>query len=180
MNPFARFVLIFAIAVMGLSAVGLLIGLTGTSDAQAMPALTQPPPIDTATATATVTPVFSATLLIQPARPAVRVGETLTVTVNIDVSEGCQYPIFELSLAQDSSEPPIFAHIDPPVDMITGPITLPSQWTFQATAPGLATFDAQTFGERYCGYWYWHYLYGRSGGVLVGDEIYQSWLPTIR
>ena len=176
MKPVCRLALLIAIPVMGLSAVALILGLAGTRAVEAMPALTPTPSL-----TPNATPVFTATLSIVPDRSAVRIGETLTMTVDIDVSEGCIYPIFELSLAQDDSEKPIFTHIDPPVDMITGPISLPSQWTFLATAPGIATFDARTFGEKNCGdAWIWHYLYGGSGTVVVGAEVYESWLPTIR
>ena len=169
-----RLMFLVALTVMGLSAVALVVGLAGVSFVGALPAVT---PIITATNT---TPIFTATLSILPDRTAVLVGDTLSVTVDIDVSEGCQYPIFELSLAQDEAEPPIFAHIDPPVDMITGPITLPSLWTFQATAPGIATFDALTFGEKNCGdAWIWHYLVGESEAVVVGEAIYENWLPVI-
>lgn len=174
-----RAVFLIAIVVLALSAVAMLLFLSRTPAVAAMPELTA-----TASITPTTTvepPIFTATLAIAPGRPAVLVGETLTLTVDIDVSEGCQYPFFELIVAQDESEPPIFAHIDPPVDMITGPITLPSLWTFQATAPGIATFDARTFGEKNCGdAWIWHYLYGESEPVIVGQDIYESWLPTIR
>jgi len=178
MRPVPRIMLLLAIALMGLSAVALLAGLARVSAVGAMPVVTVTASL---TPTTTVTPpIFTATLSIVPDRPAVLVGETLTVTVDIDVSEGCRYPILELSLAQDETEPPIFAHIDPPADMITGPISLPSLWTFQATAPGVATFNARTFGERYCGdYWNWHYLYGESGAVVVGEALYESWLPVI-
>lgn len=178
MKPVTRLVLLLAIAAMGLSAVGLVVGLVGVSAAGAWPAVT---PTASLTPTTTVEPpIFTATLSMMPDRPAVRVGETLTISVDIDVSEGCQYPIFELSLAQDAAETPIFTHINPPVDMITGPISLPSLWTFQATAPGIATFDAQTFGEKNCGdAWIWHYLYGKSSPVVVGEAIYEDWLPAI-
>ena len=179
MRPVLRLVLLLAVAVTGLSAAGLFVALSGASAVGAMPALT-PTSSVTPTVTATATPVFTATLLIAPDRPAVRVGDTMTVTVDIHVSEGCEYYIFELTLAQDEAEPPIFAHIDPPGDMITGAISLPSVWTFQATAPGIATFSARTFGEKYCDAWIWHYLYGESGAVVVGEVLYESWLPTIR
>lgn len=179
MRPVSRIMLVLAFALMGLSAAALVVGLAGVSAVGATPALTA-----TASLTPTTTvapPIFTATLSIVPDRPAVRVGETLTLTVDIDVSEGCQYPFFELILAQDESEPPIFAHIDPPGDMITGPISLPSLWTFQATAPGVATFNARTFGEKNCGdAWIWHYLVGESEAVVVGEAIYENWLPTIR
>jgi hypothetical protein len=167
-----------AAAVFGLSGVALVMALAGTPVARALPALTTTPsPTPTTTKEP---PIFSATLSIASHRPALLVGETLTVTVDIDVSEGCQYPIFELSLIQNDSESPIFAHIEPAEDMITGPIVLPSVWTFQATAPGVATFDARTFGERYCGdYWNWHYLNGQSGPVVVGEMLYEYWLPSV-
>lgn len=128
--------------------------------------------------TPTGTPVFSATLSIVPDRTSLRVGETLTLVADIDVSEGCQYPILELSLYQATDEPPIFAHIDPPADLLTAPITLPSAWTFRATHPGTATFDARSYGERYCNdFWNWHYLSGQSEPIRVDPAA--AWLPLV-
>ncbi|MBP6786073.1 MAG: hypothetical protein KA170_00690 [Candidatus Promineofilum sp.] len=130
------------------------------------------------TATPTGTPVFSATLSIVPDRTSLRVGDILTLAVDVDVSQGCQYPILELSLAQAKDETPIFAPIDPPAELITGPVSLPSIWTFRATQLGTATFDARTYGERYCNdYWNWHYLYGQSESIHVDEAA--VWLPLI-
>ena len=77
-----------------------------------------------------------ATLSIVPDRTSLRVGN-LTLVADIDVSEGCQYPILEsCRCIRATDEPPIFAHInDPPADLLTAPITLPSAWTFRATHP---------------------------------------------
>lgn len=102
------------------------------------------------------------------------------VTVDLDVAEGCQYPVFELTLNQADNETPIMEHIQPPTGIITGPITLPSVWTFRATQPGTATFAARTFGEKNCGMeWIWHYENGVSGVVEVVPATNNVWLPII-
>lgn len=179
MKQKTRSLLVIAAFSGALAGLWLLAFLLIQGSAGAMPAVTTTPS-PTPTATATSTPVFTATLRIEPDRPEVTVGDVLTLTVDIDVSEGCQYPIFELSVYQDKAEPPIFVHIDPPADMITGPITIPSVWTFLATGAGTATFDARTFGERYCGdFWNWHYLSGDSGPVVVGFPVGRVLLPVI-
>jgi hypothetical protein len=47
------------------------------------------------------TPYLSVTVEVTPARYLMRVGDPLTVTVTIrNESEGCQYPIFDLTLRQ--------------------------------------------------------------------------------
>jgi hypothetical protein len=96
----------------------------------------------------------------------------------LTVAEGCIYPIFELTLRQKVNETPIFSHIDPPADIITGPIQMPSVWTFQATQPGTATFEGRTFGEKNCdGAWIWQYAFGLSEPVTVISDAHKIWLP---
>lgn len=135
----------------------------------------------TLTPTPTATPVFSAALLLAAEPQMLRVGETLTVTVDMEVAAGCQYPIFELTLNQAGDETPIFEPIQPSTGLITGPISLPSVWTFQATQPGTATFDARSFGEQFCGMaWIWHYENASSEPVNVMPWLYQAYFPTVR
>jgi hypothetical protein len=153
---------------------GLVIALAA---GQALPVGVLPELTPTPT---TTPPVFSATLSLLPDREQLYVGQTLTVTANITVSEGCIYPVFELIIKQDESEPPVFEHVDPPGDMITGPIQLPSAWTFRAAQPGTATFDARTFGERYCGdYWNFTYLFGSSEPIVVELGPFNTWIPAV-
>lgn len=135
----------------------------------------------TLTPTPTATPVFSAALLLDPQSDTLHVGETLTMTVDLEVAAGCQYPIFELALNQAGGETPIFAHLVPATGIITGPISLPSVWTFQATRPGTATFDARSFGEQFCGMaWIWHYENASSEPVSVVPWLFQAYFPTVR
>ena len=102
------------------------------------------------------------------------------MTADLTVGEGCIYPIFELQLRQPSSETAIFSHITPPGDLITGPIPLPSVWTFQATQPGTATFEGQTFGEKNCdGAWIWQYVYGSSAAITVISTTHEIRLPAV-
>lgn len=172
-----RMVIVTGIVIGALAGLWLGGQLLGNDVAVASPLLT-PTPEATPSPTPTGAPVFSATLSIVPDQTSLRVGDILSLTVNVDVSQGCQYPILELSLHQAQDETPIFDHIDPPADLITGPISLPSQWTFRATQPGMATFDARTYGERYCNdFWNWHYVYGQSEPIRVGPA--PMWLPLV-
>ncbi len=172
-----RTIAVLGIMVGALTGLWLVGRLLGNGVAVASPLLTatlEPTPSPTPTGA----PVFSATLSIVPDQTSLRVGDILSLTVNVDVSQGCQYPIFELSLYQAKDETPIFDHIDPPGDLITGPISLPSAWTFRASHPGTATFDARTFGERYCNdFWNWHYVYGQSESIH--DDPAPVWLPLV-
>jgi hypothetical protein len=168
-----RLVIVAASLVMGLMALWLALIAADTPVAGALPVLT-------ATPTPTVSPVFSATLSLEPDRDHLYVGQMITVTADITVSEGCIYPVFELTVKQDESEAPIFEHVDPPGDMITGPIQIPSAWTFRATQPGTGTFDARTFGEQNCGNaWIFTYLFGYSEPVVVEYGPYRHWIPSV-
>ena len=172
-----RAIVVMSIVVWALAGFGLAARLFGDEIVEASPLLT-PTLMPSPNPTPTGTPVFSATLSVVPDQTLLRVGDIVTLDVNVAVSQGCQYPILELSLYQAKDETPIFDHIDPPADLIKGPISLPSTWTFRATQTGLATFKAQTFGERYCNdFWNWHYLYDQSEPIFV----YQAalWLPLV-
>lgn len=140
------------------------------------PAQAAPPAADTPTAPTTE---FSATLRLSASRPVVAVGQTVRLTVDLPVSEGCGYGVMELGVVEDSDDVPLFAHVDPPVDII-GPGMFPSVWTFRALHPGTAEFAAHTFGEGNCdGAWFWHNEGTRSGPVQVLDLPYWVWLPTV-
>jgi hypothetical protein len=177
MKQGTRSLVFFITFTVAISALGLM--RAGASAAPTGVAITATPSI-TPTATPTPTPVFTATLLVEPEPAQLYVGEIVTVTIDIAVSEGCMYPIFELSVEEHENGAAIFSHVDPPVNLITGPISIPSVWTFRATGVGTASFDARTFGERYCNdYWLWHYLNGASSPVQVLTWPYEQWLPAI-
>ena len=122
---------------------------------------------------------ISTTLYLSASRPVVAVGQTVRLTVDLAVAEGCGYGVMELRVVEDTDDDPLFAHVDPPGDII-GPGVFPSVWTFRALHPGTAEFAAQTFGEGNCdGAWFWHYENARSGPVQVLDLPYWVWLPTV-
>lgn len=169
MRQFGRFATILGVAICSAVALGAMLILLGAPTVGALPALT-----------ATPTPPPSVILTITPHRDTLLVGETLTVTADLSILDGCIYPIFELTLQQNIHEFPTFSHVDPPTDLITGPIQMPSVWTFVAKQPGYATFDGRTFGEINCdGAWIWRYAVGSSERVTVVSTTHQVWLPTI-
>lgn len=186
MKQTTRFVIVIGIIAAALAALGMALAgaaaaspdsIALTATPSATPAATITP---TPTATGSPTPVFSATLSVVPHTTTLRVGEVLTVTADLDVAAGCQYPIFELTLGQAEGEAPIFEHIAPPTGIITGPIAMPSAWTFRATQPGTATFAARTFGEKNCdGAWIWQYVSGVSGVVNVLSRPYTAYFPVV-
>ncbi len=124
---------------------------------------------------------FSATLRLTPDRARVEVGQVLILTVELDVVEGCGYPIMELTVVEAGNNTPLFAHIEPSKDTIF-PDVFPSVWSFRALRPGTATFSAETFGEGNCdGAWFWHYENARTDEIAVLDTIdrpYYTWIPT--
>ena len=152
--------IIVSIAAAALSGVWLLTVLLGQPAVSALPGLTATPLPET--------PVFSATLSLAPSSSVLQVGDLLTVTASLTVVEGCQYPILELTMRQTGGDTPTFTHIEPPGDTLTGPVTLPSVWTYRAMQPGEATFWGETFGERYCNdFWNWHYEYAHTEAIRV-------------
>ena len=160
MRRMTKGTIIVGIATAALSGVWLLNVLFGQPAANALPALTATPLPET--------PVFSATLSLAPSSTVLQVGDILTVTAGLTVAAGCQYPVFELTMRQTGGGTPIFSHVEPPGDTITGPAKLPSAWTYRAMQPGEATFWGETFGERYCNdFWNWHYEYAHTEAIRV-------------
>jgi hypothetical protein len=156
--------------VTGLAAVVLLLAIWVAPPIEASPVLTATP--------STEPPVFSATLSIAADREQLFIGETLTVTVDVTVSEGCIYPIFAITLKPLEDDEPVLTHVQPPTDTISGALAIPSYWTFRATQQGTVALQADTSGERYCGdYWNWYYLRGQTNPITVNLGPYIHWLP---
>lgn len=162
-----RIILLLGALAIGIAGLLQVNHLLGQATANALPAVTTTP-----------TPVFSATLSLAPSDTVLLVGEVLTMTADLSVSAGCQYPIFELSMSESDEESTHFDSIDPPTGIITGPIQLPSAWTFRAARAGTTTFRAQTFGERYCNdFWNWHYEYAESIPITVLEGEQRQFIP---
>lgn len=140
-------------------------------------------PTDVPTTTPAATSELSATLRIAADLPVVEVGQTLALTVDLDVSGDCTFGVMDLTvMEEDGPGEPFFAHIDPAFDTI-GPPHFPSRWTFRALRPGAARFSAYAFGEGNCdGSWFWHSELAWSDVVQVlpsGERPYRVWLPTV-
>lgn len=125
-------------------------------------------------------PVFSATMSIVPSQVQLAVGESIVVTVAIAVSQGCSFPIYELSLQQSSSNGGAFAYVSPPTHTVGPPVSNPFTYTLTAITTGTVTFSGQAYGERYCGdYWAWTYVNGVSQAVQIGDWPHEVYLPVV-
>jgi hypothetical protein len=123
------------------------------------------------------TPVFSATVHVVPSTTTLRVGESLSVSVAIRVSEGCRFPIYELTLFQDE---PLFAYTVPSTATVGPPVSNPFTYTLTAVAPGTTTLGARAYGERYCDdFWVWRYLHGVSVPVTVWEARHKAYLPLV-
>ena len=126
------------------------------------------------------TPIFEATMTVLLDRPIVAVGEELLVTIDITVSEGCMYPVYELELLQAGDNAPLFAYLDPPRALIGPGVPIPRTYRLIAARPGEITFDGRAFGERYCNdFWNWTYVSGSSESVRVEGEGIGALLPVI-
>lgn len=121
------------------------------------------PTPDTPTAIPTTYPTFTATVGVTPHQPSIAVGETLSITVTLDVSEGCQLFVYELTLSQVADSAAPFA----PEEVMFGPgVPRPETITFTAVTTGTTTFRAHIYGERYCGdYLNWTDVWGYSEPV---------------
>lgn len=121
---------------------------------------------------------FSATLTITTDNETVTFAEELEVTVELDVVEGCRYPVFELTLFQIGDDAPLFVHIDPPASIVGPPMTFPVTYRLRAIRPGQITLRAQTFGERNCNdYWNWRYLNSNHLPITVKGGTLQVYIP---
>jgi hypothetical protein len=137
-------------------------------------------PLATATPTNTPSPVFSVTMAVLPSQRQVEISDTLVVTVSISVSEGCHFPIYELTLEQCSNEGPTFAYLSPPTHTVGPGVANPFSYTLTAVSTGTVVFGGRAYGERYCGdFWDWTYVSGVSEFVRVGEWPYRMYFPVI-
>ena len=125
-------------------------------------------------------PIFSATMAITPSQSSVAIGDTLVVTVSISVSQGCDYPIYELTLQQTSDDGGEFAYVSPPTHTVGPPVTNPFVYTLTAVHPGTLSLNGQAYGESYCGdHWNWQYVTGDSGLIHIRQPWHWLYLPLI-
>ena len=122
----------------------------------------------TPTPTPTFIPVFTATVHVVPHDTLIAIGEILTVTVTVDFTPGCQFPIYELTLSQTNDVNPPFVPSEP---IVLGPgVSMPQAITVTAVTTGTTAFRANIFSEYNCGQWWnWTYQNGQSTDVYVGD-----------
>ena len=121
--------------------------------------------------------IFTATVSVMPSATIVELGETLEVTVSVQTSQGCSFPIYEMTLSQDV---PLFDYVSPPTPQVGPPVSNPFTYTLTAVSTGTVTFGALLYGERYCGdFWVWTYLSGGSRPVAVTLEKHSIHLPLI-
>lgn len=130
--------------------------------------------------TATPSAVFSATMAITPSQSSATIGDTLVVTVSISVSQGCDYPIYELALQQTSDDGAEFAYVSPPTHTVGPPVTNPFVYTLTAVHPGTLSLNGRAYGERFCGdYWNWQYVTGNSNLIQISQSLHWLYLPAI-
>jgi hypothetical protein len=138
----------------------------------------QAAPQETATPTPTTPPVFTATVNVSPSVTQIGVGEAMRVTIGIDVSEGCQFALYESTLAQNP--PNTFAYVEP-TTAVVGPPGVTS-YVIRARTPAVAQLDVTLYGERYCDdFWNWTYLYGSTVVVTAteGPQLPRLYFPLV-
>lgn len=167
---------------------GLIASAAEQSDVRGTPtpisAINRSTPLTTTTPTPSETPTetptgfLSVTVDVMPAATLVPYGAPLTVAVVIrDESEGCQFPILDLTLSQEGENAPLFRYDSPAVLQAPGSTGM---YTLTATAPGVVIFAAEAYGEINCGdAWVWHYERGYSGPVTVSAPAGFALLPLV-
>ena len=85
---------------------------------------------------------FSATLSIEPANTQLKVGDIVSVTIDLAVVDGCQYAIYELQASQTT---PLLT----PADLLeVAPISLPTTITMTAVLAGDANVKLMTLKKK--------------------------------
>jgi hypothetical protein len=116
-------------------------------------------------------------MYVVPNKSLGTVDDTFYVRVAIQVSNGCYYPIYDLTLRQTGDDAPIFK---PETETVGTGVSNPFTFTLRAVSPGTVTFEALAYGERYCGdYWNWTYVGGASMPVTIWQHIHRVYLPGI-
>ena len=155
-------------------AVLLLSAPVTASQQQDQPAIPQTTPAPTPK------PTFSATMSVMPSQNLVNISDTMTVTIDIDISTGCVFPVLDFTLSQIGNDDAIFAYTSPPTDVIGSPGNPPYTYILTAISTGTVTFKGQAYGERNCGdYWNWAYVNGYSPLVRIGAWPHHQYLPAI-
>lgn len=129
--------------------------------------------------TTTVPPVFTATASVVPSVYVIGVGEWLRVDVDLTVSAGCRFAVYESTL--DQRPVPLLRYIDPPTATVGPPGAL--GYLLSAEQTGTVTFAATLYGERYCSdFWAWTYVRGKSAAmtVTVEPQLGRTYLPLLR
>jgi hypothetical protein len=133
------------------------------------------PSVLTPTPTPPIPPVFTATMYVVPNQSLGNIDDTFYVRVAIEVSQGCVYPIYDLTLRQAGDDAPIF---DPDTETVGPGVANPYTFTLHAISPGTVTFEALAYGERNCGdYWNWRYVGGASTPVTILPHLNRVYFP---
>jgi hypothetical protein len=126
------------------------------------------------------TPEFSAVMSVANEGTAFTVGETMVVRMFIEVSAGCEYPIYEWRLQQESPDGATFSYISPTTDTVGPPSTNPFTYTLRAETPGSMVLHGRAYGERYCGdFWNWTYVEGVSDPITITARQQQIFMPLV-
>lgn len=113
-------------------------------------------PITSSGGNPTAGPLFDIRISLQPSAERVSVGREIVVTVDVENhSQGCEYPVYDLSLNQVGGAT-LFEYLSP--QKIDSPVDLPAEFRLRAVSQGSIDLQALVYGERNCGDgWVWTY-----------------------
>ena len=116
-------------------------------------------------------------MFVVPNKTLGTIEDTFHVRVSIQVSEGCHYSIYDLTLGQTGADAPIF---EPDTETVGPGVSIPFTFSLRAVSPGTVTFGAWAYGERYCGdYFNWRYVGGASMPVTILQYLPRVYIPVI-
>lgn len=120
---------------------------------------------------------FSATVLVTISNVTPAFGEEITVTTRLLGEGGCRFTPYGASLVQTE---PRFVYVDPPDNIINGPVTNPVVWRLRAVDAGLTTFIAGFSGDLSCdGAGQWTGFSSEPQTLTVGEAPVLAALPFV-
>jgi len=126
-----------------------------------------------------LTALVTVTVSISPSQ--LLVGAVVTATVHLaNQARDCSYSMFDLTLLQSPSEPPLFEYLSP--QRLGPPAPRDAAFRLRALRAGEVVLIGSVYGEDFCnGAFTWAYRTGSSGVVTIKAAVIQPalFLPVV-